>query len=288
MEKYSFEKGSKFQEKDNFLDINLYFIPGYRWVLEKLYYTPIRPEVIAALSLLAGLISAYYYAKGEYHYSIIGAVFILIKNYVDSLDGHLARAKGQVTRLGRFLDSVCDAIVYIFLFTAIAINLGDSISFLLAYAAMLSAFLQCSAFNYYVVTYKTFLYGEGANRTDERIGKEAIENKKKNFSEIISFSLQLLYQWIYGWQDRIVEAIDSACLRIYRKRVGDASDSFIRSSWYADKKFLTLLSPLCFGTQIFLLAICTATNNIEGYLIFMITGANIYTIALMAFKTLFK
>lgn len=288
MRNYSFEKGCKFKDKDNFLDINYLFLPGYKWVLKKLYYTPIRPEAIALLSLFAGTISAYYYAQGEYFLSIFGAFFILIKNYLDSLDGHLARAKGLVSRFGRFLDSLGDAFVYIFLFTAIAINLSGTKSYLLAFTAMVCAFLQCSVYNYYVVSYKTFIYGSGANKTDERIGEDETWDKQENLAGKIVYLMQLLYQWIYGWQDRIVARIDHLTLNIYKKRVGETNGIFIDKSWYADKAFLAFISPLCFGTQILLLVICTITNNLEGYLIFMITGANLYTLSIIMLRTLFK
>lgn len=285
---YSFEKGSKFKRKDDFLDINYLFLPGYRWVLEKLCHTSIRPEVIALLSLLAGLVSAFFYAEGNYFHSVIGALFILIKNYLDSLDGHLARAKGLESRFGRFLDSLCDAFVYIFLFAAIAINLSGAGSYILAFTAMVCAFLQCSLYNYYVLSYKTFLYGFGTNRTDERIGDDESLGDKGDVAGRVVFLMQWLYQWIYGWQDRIAASVDHWMLAIYKKRIGETSEEFINESWYADKGFLTLLSPLCFGTQILLLVICTVTNNLEGYLIFMITGANLYTLSVIVLRALLK
>lgn len=289
MEEFSFEKAAKFKKKDKFFDINYLWVPGLKWAVGKLYYTSIRPEVIVLLSLIAGIVSAYLFSQGDYLTSIVGVFFIQLKNFLDTVDGYLARAKNMASRLGRFLDSLADALVYICLFTGIAINIGKdgnlAVAFLLSYTAMLSAFLQCSVYNYYLVSYKTLLNGKGINRTDETFDDDEKGVHDKGLSGRLLFVLQFIYQFVYGWQDRIVTRIDEFMLN-YNEGKNKLAVDEMETQWYGDKTFLAAVSPLCFGTQILLLSIFTIFDDISFFLILMITAANLYTLAILTIKTL--
>ena len=113
MEEFSFEKAAKFKKEDRYFNINNLWAPGFMQAVRFLYYTPVRPEFVVLASLCTGALSAYLYSFDIYSLSIVAAISILIKNFLDNVDGHLARAKGQVSKLGRFLDSLSDAAVYI-------------------------------------------------------------------------------------------------------------------------------------------------------------------------------
>ena len=288
MQDFSFEKASKFKDKDKFYDINYLFVPGLRWVVEELYSSLINPEMFILLSLVLGVVSAGFYAAGDYSYSIAGLILIFFKNYADTVDGYLARARGVESRLGRFLDSIADAVVYICLFTGLAINLLHRdfgfAGFVLAYAAMISAFLQCSVYNYYLVSYQTFLEGEGINRTDEGFREREKWSKQKTLSGKFLFILQLIYQIIYGWQDCIVASFDKALFRKFKNNNHALEEEEKNRLWYADKKFLSIVSPLCFGTQIILLCLFTLFDLIECYLWFMLIIGNIYGLVIMIWR----
>jgi hypothetical protein len=287
MEEFSFEKAAKFSKKDKFFDINYLWVPGLKWAVGKLYYTPVRPEVIVLLSLIAGIVSAYLFSQGDYLASIVGVLFIQLKNFLDTVDGYLARAKNMTSRLGRFLDSLADALVYICLFTGIAINLGQNgnlaAACLLSYTAMLSAFLQCSVYNYYLVSYKTLLNGRGINRTDESFDDDDKGGHSRGFSGLLLFVLQFIYQFVYGWQDRIVIRIDKFMFN-YNEGKSRLQAEEMETQWYGDKTFLAAVSPLCFGTQILLLSIFTVLDDISFFLILMITAGNLYTLFILAIK----
>ncbi|MBE9536840.1 MAG: CDP-alcohol phosphatidyltransferase family protein [Proteobacteria bacterium] len=283
MEEFSFEKASKFKKEDSFFDINYLWVPGLKWAVGRLYYTSVRPEGIVLLSLIAGIVSAYLFSQGDYLASIVGVFFIQLKNFLDTVDGYLARAKNMTSRLGRFLDSLADALVYICLFTGIAINLGQkgnlAAAYLLSYTAMLSAFLQCSVYNYYLVSYKTLLNGRGINRTDESFD----DDDKGGLSDRLLFVLQFIYQFVYGWQDRFVTGIDKFMLK-YNENKNRPQIEKMETQWYGDKTFLAAVSPLCFGTQILLLSIFTILDDISFFLILMITAGNLYTLFILAIK----
>jgi len=288
MQDFSFEKASKFKDKDRFFDINYLTVPGLKWAVEKLYYTSIRPELVVILSLLCGVISAWFYSMGEYSFSILGIIFILLKNFLDTVDGYLARAKGLESRLGRFLDSLADAAVYICLFTGLAINLKNkgygNAGFILSYLAMISAFLQCSVYNYYLVSYKTLLKGEVVNRTDEGFKENESWYNQKSLSDMFLFALQCVYHVIYGWQDKIVSLFDRKLFQKFRDKNEVTADEPIGNLWYADRTFLSFVSPLCFGTQIVLLSFFTLFNSIPGFLWFILIVWNCYAAAVMLWR----
>ncbi len=284
---FSFDRAAKFTAEERFFDVNYLWVPGLRWTVEKLYYTPVRPEFIVFLALLSGITSARFFAEGGYFSSLIGVLFIQLKNFLDTVDGYLARAKGLASRLGRFLDSLADAAVYICLFTGLAISLGESYgalpAFLLSYAAMLSAFLQCSVYNYYLVSYKTRLRGVGINRTDEGFREEETMRQRESLQGRITLMLQWIYQWIYGWQDRFVAAVDRLMLELAAGRACLPRDA-VERVWYTDKVFLSLVSPLCFGTQILMLSILTLLGRPEQFLWFVITVGNLYALLILLWK----
>lgn len=290
MEKFSFEKAQKFSNKDKFFDINYVYSPGLSWTTEKLYYTSIRPEVVVLLALLSGLIAAWLYLSESYHVNLIAAFFILAKNYLDTVDGHLARAKNMTSRLGRFLDSLADAVVYICLFTVMGVKLSSegmgSDAYTLSYIAMICAFLQCSIYNYYVVSYKTYLNGKGINRTDESFSEEDKDLYNNGLEGIALFVLQLIYQFVYAWQDRIITFIDSYTLKRFKSINHQLDTKEIDRAWYADKKFLVIVSPLSFGTQILFLSLYTLADNVAGFPWFIIIIGNIYAVIIMLVKML--
>ncbi len=282
MEKFSFDKASKFHEKDRFFDINYVWTPKLDWVVEKLYYTSIRPEAIIVLSLVAGGLAGWYYSKGDYISSLLGIIFIQLKNYLDTVDGHIARAKGIDSRLGRFLDSLADAFAYLFLFTGIALHLMTKgygpLAFLLSYAAMLVGFILCSVYCYYIVSYKTCLMGGGINRTDESMKEEEKLGYQKTLFDRFLYFLHLLYIAIYGWQDKFAAALDQKAMEKMLVKNPGLSRESVHQSWYTDKKFLSTIAPLCFGTQIMMLSLFTIFDCLAGFLWFLITVGNGYAL----------
>ncbi|MDH3975880.1 MAG: CDP-alcohol phosphatidyltransferase family protein [Deltaproteobacteria bacterium] len=288
MEKFSTEKASKFKEEHRYFNVNHLWAPGFMRVVEILYYTPVRPEFIVLTSLFIGIIASYLYSMGEFYLSLPAAVLVVIKNYFDNVDGHLARAKGMASRLGRFLDSLADALVYLCLFTGIAYNLAERNAsppaFGYAYFAMTMAFIQCSFYNYYLVSYKTCLYGEGINKTDESREDEKEKYDENGFRGLLLFILHWIYRLLYGWQDKLVAAVDKKAYQKFKLKNDHLDEKEAENIWYTNKKFVTLFSPLCFGTQIFTLFLFTICDNIAGFLISLIVPWNIYLLVVYFLK----
>ena len=87
-----------------------------RWFVK----TSLTPNQITLISFTVGLISGHFFWKGGYLYGIVGALVFQLSSVLDCCDGEVARLKGMQSRLGQWLDVVCDNIVHIVLFLAIA------------------------------------------------------------------------------------------------------------------------------------------------------------------------
>ena len=82
------------------------------------------------------------------------------------------------------------------------------------------------------------------------------------------YALQLIFGWIYTWQDRLMLGIDTWC------RGGKVRDGIL-ATWYGDRLGLRLSGLLGFGTEISLLAVCSWFNALETYLwmnLFLMNG----------------
>jgi len=276
------DSSEKLPARYRYFDVTSLFSWPYRQVVRILYPTPIRPEAVVLMSLLAGLVSAYFYSVGGYLYVLLGAFFIYVKNLLDTVDGHLARARMQVSRVGRFIDSLSDFVVFVFLMLGVATGLlrtGYSTSLIwLAIPATLSLFLQCSLFNYYLVTYVRRIDAQFPARTRETLGE--------NESPLLG-ALKYFYAITYGWQDFLVEKIDAVSRNWANRSDEPGSFELSEVGWYNHRAFLTAESVLCFGTQIGFLVLCSIFNRLDLFVVLMVTVWNIYAIGLMMVRILF-
>jgi CDP-diacylglycerol--glycerol-3-phosphate 3-phosphatidyltransferase len=69
--------------------------------------TKITPNQVTLLGLSVNCLVAFFIAKGELSYLIIG-ILIWVAGFFDALDGSVARATGKTTVFGNFWDSVLD------------------------------------------------------------------------------------------------------------------------------------------------------------------------------------
>ncbi len=96
-----------------------------RLLVRPLVHTPVTPNQITALRLLTGLGACGCLAYGEAPLIHWGAGLFVISNFIDHMDGELARLSGKTSRFGHLFDIVSDAIVHILLFVSIGIGLSD-------------------------------------------------------------------------------------------------------------------------------------------------------------------
>jgi archaetidylinositol phosphate synthase len=82
--------------------------------------TRIPPSGWTALSLLAALVSSYFYAS--VNTTIYAGVMLLLSGFFDVVDGAVARATNRVSNLGAFLDSSLDRLAEVAVFTGVMLG----------------------------------------------------------------------------------------------------------------------------------------------------------------------
>lgn len=93
------------------------FRPAANVFVPPLRRLAVPPPAVVLANAAAGLVAALLLAGGEL---IAAALVLQLKTLLDNLDGQLARATGQVTLTGRYLDTLADLVVNAALFAALA------------------------------------------------------------------------------------------------------------------------------------------------------------------------
>lgn len=276
---------NKLPPEARFLDINDFWCFPNRWVVKFLYPLSITPTQITILSLIAGLVSVCCYMIDSSDGLMWGALFLYLKIFLDNVDGNLARVKGEVSRLGRFLDSLIDFIVSFLVYLVLTLRLvsetNNSLYWYLGGLAFLSCLMHCSYFVYYLVSYTSISGTYLCNRADENITEEDNEAYDRgDLSRLVCF-LHRFHVLLYAWQDKAIEWFDRLSKRLGSKR---NPQKLSRSEWYGDKVFLTLISPLCLCTNNMLLVFFSLLNEIEFGLWFIVVVGNSCLLILQVWK----
>jgi phosphatidylglycerophosphate synthase len=250
----------------DFLDISDYARPAARWLVSRLLNTQVSPIQITLAFTLVGLVAALLFSLDRWLW--LAGLLLVVKSALDGADGSLARARGAPSRVGRFLDSVCDFIVNLAVFTGIAIGAiqrGNSPAILLAaLAALFCAMLQVSLFNRFYVLYRA---QSGGDQTSHVTEDEAGGYPGDNPAWL--HPLYVAYRAIYGWQDMLVRYLD---------------ESLAPHQPPLRRSFLTAASVLGLGTQLLVIAICAVLGfPILGLLLFL-TVFNSYALVLLVLR----
>jgi len=95
-----------------------------RAVVRPLRCSPITPNHLTTVRLAFGIAAAGAFMQGSYAWMNLGAVLLVVSNFLDHTDGELARISGKTSRVGHWYDLASDAVVTILLFTAIGLGVG--------------------------------------------------------------------------------------------------------------------------------------------------------------------
>jgi phosphatidylglycerophosphate synthase len=152
----------KLSNEDKFVDFSDYsrFLATFlAYHLSKIKINAIHVTIVF---LLAGLASAYFIYT---QHLIWAAVFLMIKNILDAVDGEIARITKHPSIIGRYLDSVFDFIINLLIFIAILSITNTSIWVFIW--AFLGIEFQCSIYNYYYVILRRRLNNDETSRIIE-------------------------------------------------------------------------------------------------------------------------
>ena len=95
--------------------------PLGRLLSKLLVRTAVSPNQVSVISILVGLASAWFFARGSF---LVGALVFQLCAILDCVDGDLARALFKQSRLGKWLDLGGDQIVHASLFAGIGIGVA--------------------------------------------------------------------------------------------------------------------------------------------------------------------
>ena len=89
------------------------------------------PNHLTTVRLAFGLAAAAAFLPGTYGWTNVGALLLILSNFLDHTDGELARISGKTSRIGHIYDLASDAVVTILLFLAIGIGVSAKVDSLL-------------------------------------------------------------------------------------------------------------------------------------------------------------
>jgi phosphatidylglycerophosphate synthase len=95
------------------------------------------PNHLTTVRLAFGLAAAAAFLPGTYGWTNIGALLLVLSNFLDHTDGELARISGKTSRIGHIYDLASDAVVTILVFMAIGVGLGARVGSVLQMPAAL-------------------------------------------------------------------------------------------------------------------------------------------------------
>jgi phosphatidylglycerophosphate synthase len=98
-----------------------------RWLVTPLKDTRATPNHLTTLRLALGVASAASFAAGGYLWANIGALLLVLSNFVDHTDGELARISGKSSRIGHYYDLASDAFVTVALFVGMGIGIARDV-----------------------------------------------------------------------------------------------------------------------------------------------------------------
>lgn len=94
-----------------------------RLLVRPLRHTPLTPNALTTLGLLASLGAAWLMASGDRWRSAGGGTLFVLAVLVDHMDGEFARLTGLTSRFGHYYDHVAAGLGYVSLFVGLAIGL---------------------------------------------------------------------------------------------------------------------------------------------------------------------
>ena len=246
--------------------INIYLMrPLAAVIVWLLYPTRITPNQVTFFAILIGCTGAGVYLFGTPLAAASAGTLVVLKDIFDDADGQLARAKGEYSRRGRFFDSIGDFVVDVFVFSAItAVVFHDHpqvLTIVLGFCSLTGITLRVSYHVYYQVSFLHRQNRYHLNRIVESVTEE------DRLGDPVALRLQRIFNVIYTWQDKLMAQTDRWCMR-------ENIDERHLPVWYADRFGLRLSGLLGFGTELFVLGLCSWFNQLYLYLWINVAGMN--------------
>ena len=96
-------------------------------IVKRISHTSITPNQISTIGLLFAAFAAVFFSFGWYPFSVLASIFFIFARFCDHLDGELARAKGENSKIGYYFDYFVGTVSYILMFLGISAGIPDKI-----------------------------------------------------------------------------------------------------------------------------------------------------------------
>jgi archaetidylinositol phosphate synthase len=145
-----------------------------RRLVEPLQDSAVTPNHLTTVRLAFGLAAGVAFVQGSYWWMNLGALLLVVSNFLDHTDGELARISGKTSRLGHWYDLASDVLVTILLFTAIGAGVAVRTPRVLLTSPLLLGVLagSCVALIFYLRMRIEALAGKQASRQGSVAGFE--------------------------------------------------------------------------------------------------------------------
>jgi phosphatidylglycerophosphate synthase len=254
---YVYSKSTKSVFSDE--PVNTYLVrPAADILVRLLYQSSITPNQVTVASTASGIAAAILYLFNAPFLTMLAGLGIVMKDLLDSADGQLARAKQQYSRRGRFLDSLGDFVVNLAVFASITTALTFFTHNPLIPGLGLLAFLGTNLRVSYHVFYQISYLHLHNKFTQNRITEEITD--QDGMGDRLTLHLQSIFVLLYGWQDRLMARLDGW------SRNGLPRTENHDKQWYGDHSGLLLSGLFGLGTELFILMMCSVTNELQLYL----------------------
>ena len=95
-----------------------------RPAVRALAHTAVSPNAVTLAGLFVACVSAYFFSRGSYLFSVTGALLFFLSGLLDEIDGMLARIKFSDSAFGTWFEGSVDNLSYLLLFGGIAAGLS--------------------------------------------------------------------------------------------------------------------------------------------------------------------
>lgn len=196
---------SKLSNEDKFIDFSDYARPIATFLAHQLVRIKVNAIQVTIIFFFVGLTSAYCIYINNL---VWAAVFLMIKNILDAVDGEIARITKHPSIIGRYLDSVFDFIINLLILIVIY-KITDA-SILLLILAFLGIEFQCSVYNFYYVIVRQRLNNEETSRIIEYQKPVAYHYESQKIVNI----LHAIFLGLYAIFDVFVVFLDKKAISI--------------------------------------------------------------------------
>ncbi len=199
------------------------------------------------------------------------ALLLQIKTLLDNVDGSLARATGQVTQMGRYLDTVLDTAVNLLLFLALALHGPGGLALPLALGAYLVLMLLFSLdFNL-----------KRLHRSASGAGEATKDAPPGAPTAVLAF-FRGVYDGILAPQDRMIERWDAALFQRLAGRPLPQATPAERLAWH-DRLSAGGLANFGLSTQLLVLGLCLVVGRPFAY-VYLVYLMGLYAVGLQLWR----